>query len=127
MVSIDVRPTATSRLANMVLRVKPNSDFDAIWKLRALARGLVPDADLVERQTGVPLSAWQDLTPCIAWTRCPCAAANPPVLLAYRESDPPAARIRQLQAKAGVRKGLTGVQFQTSSGIRSPYNGRTIS
>jgi formylmethanofuran dehydrogenase subunit B len=49
MVSIDVRPTATSRLADIVLQVKPNCDFDAIWTLRALARGLVPDADLVER------------------------------------------------------------------------------
>lgn len=61
LVVIDVRPTATSAHADLFLQIKPNADFDCIWTLRALVRGLPCDPALVEEQTGVALTAWQVL------------------------------------------------------------------
>ncbi|HVX10090.1 MAG TPA: formylmethanofuran dehydrogenase subunit B [Pirellulales bacterium] len=60
-VAIDVRPTKTSDAADIFLQIKPDSDFEALWTLRALLRGLALDADEVLQQTGVTLAAWTDL------------------------------------------------------------------
>ncbi len=57
LVVVDVRPTATSALADTFLQVPPGSDFDVLWTLRTLVRGL-PCADTVP---GVPLGQLQSL------------------------------------------------------------------
>ena len=58
---IDVRHTATAAEADLFLQIKPGSDFEALWTLRPLAKGVSVDAEAIERQTGVSLAAWHDL------------------------------------------------------------------
>ena len=60
-VVVDVRKTKSAKAADIFLQVKPRKDFEALWTLRALAKGLALDAVLVESETGVPLSVWQVL------------------------------------------------------------------
>jgi formylmethanofuran dehydrogenase subunit B len=58
---IDVAVSATSRVANEFLAIKNDGEFEALWTLRALAKGVELDPLEVEAQTGVPLSRWQGL------------------------------------------------------------------
>ncbi|HEV7223799.1 MAG TPA: formylmethanofuran dehydrogenase subunit B [Pirellulales bacterium] len=60
-VAIDVKPTKTTGAMDLFLQIKPNADYEAIWILRALAKGLSLDESAVREQTGVPLAAWSDL------------------------------------------------------------------
>jgi formylmethanofuran dehydrogenase subunit B len=60
-VVVDVRKTRSSKAADLFLQVKPRKDFEALWILRALARGIAVDPQLAERETGQPLEVWQDL------------------------------------------------------------------
>ena len=60
-VLVDVRKTKSARAADIFLQIKPRSDFEALWTLRALAKGVSLDARQVEQDTGQPLSVWQDL------------------------------------------------------------------
>lgn len=60
-VLVDVRKTKSAKAADIFLQIKPRKDFEALWTLRALAKGLPMDPVEVEEETGVPLSAWQDL------------------------------------------------------------------
>jgi len=60
-VVIDVHQTKSAESADIFLRIKPGKDFEALWILRALAQGQPLDAAEVAEETGVPLSAWQDL------------------------------------------------------------------
>jgi formylmethanofuran dehydrogenase subunit B len=60
-VLVDVRKTKSAKAADIFLQIKPRKDFEALWTLRALAKGLALDADEVEAETGVPLAAWQDV------------------------------------------------------------------
>jgi formylmethanofuran dehydrogenase subunit B len=60
-VVVDVRRSATADVADVFFQVKPDSDFEALWTLRALAAGRELDAAQVRSTTGVPLDAWQDL------------------------------------------------------------------
>lgn len=60
-VVVDVRRTKSAKAADIILQIKPRKDFEALWTLRALAKGLSLDAAQVESETGVPLAAWQDL------------------------------------------------------------------
>jgi formylmethanofuran dehydrogenase subunit B len=60
-VVVDVRKTKSSKAADIFLRIKPRADFEAIWTLRALARGVELDPEQVELETGQPLEKWQDL------------------------------------------------------------------
>ncbi len=60
-VNIDVRKTKSANAADIFIQIKPRRDFEALWTLRALSRGISLDGDLVERDTGVPLATWQDL------------------------------------------------------------------
>ena len=60
-VFIDVRKTKSAKAADIFIQIKPRADFEALWALRALAKGLELDPELVLRQTGVELSVWQDL------------------------------------------------------------------
>lgn len=60
-VVIDVRKTKTAKTADIFLQIRPRSDFEAIWTLRALAQDIELDPEQVEAATGLPLAAWQDL------------------------------------------------------------------
>jgi formylmethanofuran dehydrogenase subunit B len=60
-VVIDVRKTKSAKAADIFLQVKPRKDFEALWTLRALAKGLELNAADVEAETGIALSVWQDL------------------------------------------------------------------
>ena len=59
-VLIDVRKTKSARAADIFLQIKPRSDFELAWALRALAKGVELDAS-VEQKTGVPLDVLEDL------------------------------------------------------------------
>jgi len=43
------------------MQIKPRKDFEALWTLRCLARGVELDPDYVQRETGIELDRWQDL------------------------------------------------------------------
>jgi len=60
-VLVDVRKTKSAKAADIFLQIKPRKDFEALWILRALARGLELKADDVLEETGVPLADWQNL------------------------------------------------------------------
>lgn len=60
-VIVDVRRTKSAKAADIFLQIKPRSDFEALWTLRALAKGVTLDADQVLRDTGIDLAVWQDL------------------------------------------------------------------
>ncbi|HEY5314517.1 MAG TPA: formylmethanofuran dehydrogenase subunit B [Pirellulales bacterium] len=58
---LDERPTATSALADEFVPLLPERDFETLWTLRAIVRGLELDADRVLRETGTELAIWQHL------------------------------------------------------------------
>jgi formylmethanofuran dehydrogenase subunit B len=60
-VLIDVRRTKSVKAADLFIQIKPHTDFEALWVLRALAKGVVLEAVQVEQETGVPLATWQSL------------------------------------------------------------------
>ncbi len=59
-VLIDVRKTKTLPVSDMFIQVKPGSDFEMLWALRALVKGRRLDAS-IEDKTGVPLATLEDL------------------------------------------------------------------
>ncbi|MBN1854307.1 MAG: formylmethanofuran dehydrogenase subunit B [Pirellulales bacterium] len=60
-VVIDVRHTKTAAASDLFFQIRPRSDFEALWILRALAAGLELDPQEVEVATGIELARWQDL------------------------------------------------------------------
>lgn len=60
-VIVDVRKTKSAKAADILMQIKPRKDFEALWTLRCLARGIDPDPVYVQRETGIELSRWQDL------------------------------------------------------------------
>ncbi|MEZ6111442.1 MAG: formylmethanofuran dehydrogenase subunit B [Pirellulaceae bacterium] len=60
-VVVDVRRTKSAKAADVFVQIKPRCDFEALWTLRALANDVELDPVEVERNTGQPLSLWQDL------------------------------------------------------------------
>lgn len=60
-VIVDVRRTKSAKAADIFVQIKPRRDFEGLWTLRALAQGLELDPQMVEEDTGVALSVWQDL------------------------------------------------------------------
>jgi formylmethanofuran dehydrogenase subunit B len=60
-VVVDVRKTKSAKAADLFVQIKPRSDFEGLWTLRALAKGFELDPAQVEQDTGVPLATWQDL------------------------------------------------------------------
>ena len=60
-VAIDVRNTKTAKAMDLFFQIKPRSDFECLWTLRALAKGLELDPARVKEDTGIELSRWQDL------------------------------------------------------------------
>jgi formylmethanofuran dehydrogenase subunit B len=59
-VLVDVRRTQSVPVADIFLQVKPRSDFEVLWALRALVKGQKVDASIEER-TGVSLAVLEDL------------------------------------------------------------------
>jgi len=59
-VLVDVRRTMSTPVADIFLRVKPRSDFEVLWALRALVKGRRVDPS-IERRTGVSLAVLEDL------------------------------------------------------------------
>lgn len=60
-VIVDVRKTKSAKAADILVQIKPRADFEGLWTLRALAKGIELDPELVKRDTGVELAVWQDL------------------------------------------------------------------
>jgi formylmethanofuran dehydrogenase subunit B len=59
-VLVDVRHTPSANAADLFVQVKPGSDFEVLWTLRALVRGRRVSAD-IEARTGVSLETLEDL------------------------------------------------------------------
>jgi formylmethanofuran dehydrogenase subunit B len=66
-VVVDVRPTATSARADMFLRMEPGRDFEALWTLRGLLRGQMPEPGAA---LGASLDALHDLAQRMKTCRC---------------------------------------------------------
>ena len=52
---VDVRKTKSAKAADIFLQIKPRKDFEALWTLRALAKGVELDPRSVEKK---PASSW---------------------------------------------------------------------
>jgi formylmethanofuran dehydrogenase subunit B len=59
-VLVDVRRSKSAPAADIFLQVKPRKDFEALWALRALVKGVELD-DSVGQETGIPLEQLKDL------------------------------------------------------------------
>jgi formylmethanofuran dehydrogenase subunit B len=59
-VLVDVRRTPSARAADIFIQVRPGKDFEVLWALRALVKG-VPLGPEIEQETGVPLETLEDL------------------------------------------------------------------
>ncbi len=59
-VLIDVRKTKSAKAADIFLQVKPRSDFELAWAMRALAKGVHVDPS-VEETTGIKLDVLRDV------------------------------------------------------------------
>ncbi|HEX4145386.1 MAG TPA: formylmethanofuran dehydrogenase subunit B [Pirellulales bacterium] len=60
-VVVDAGRTESAQEADLFLALPARCDFEALWILRALVRGVELCADDVLAQTGIALGAWQDL------------------------------------------------------------------
>ena len=67
LVVVDVCQTATSQLADCFVPIEPGQDFEALWALRCLIRGLPLAA---EARLGAPLASLEDLA--IRMRSCRC-------------------------------------------------------
>jgi formylmethanofuran dehydrogenase subunit B len=63
----DVQRTATAELADVFIPVEPGRDFEALWTLRALVRGIEVDADA---EVGAPLPLLRELAERMKACRC---------------------------------------------------------
>jgi formylmethanofuran dehydrogenase subunit B len=59
-VLVDVRQTPSARAADLFIQIKPRTDFEALWALRALLKGRTI-SPTIEDETGVSLATLQDL------------------------------------------------------------------
>jgi len=59
-VLVDVRRTASARVADIFIQVKPGTDFEVLWALRALVKGGKVDPN-IEELTGVSMATLEDL------------------------------------------------------------------
>jgi formylmethanofuran dehydrogenase subunit B len=59
-VIVDVRRSKSAPAADIFVQVRPRTDFEALWILRALVKG-VPLTEADCAITGVPLATWQGL------------------------------------------------------------------
>lgn len=66
-VVIDPKATTTAAAADLHLPIRPGKDFEVLWLLRTLLKGLTPN-DIGE--TGVPLQQWIELAERMKRCRC---------------------------------------------------------
>jgi formylmethanofuran dehydrogenase subunit B len=59
-VLVDVRKSKSAPAADIFVQIKPRKDFEVLWALRALVKGVEPDAS-IEQETGVSLEQLKDL------------------------------------------------------------------
>ncbi len=59
-VLIDVRKTKSAKAVDTFLQIKPRSDFELAWAMRALAKGIDVDPS-VEEKTGITLNVLRDV------------------------------------------------------------------
>lgn len=59
-VLIDVRKTKSAKAADIFLQIKPRSDFELAWAMRAIAKGVSVDPG-IEKTTGIKLSVLEDV------------------------------------------------------------------
>jgi formylmethanofuran dehydrogenase subunit B len=59
-VLVDVRRSKSAPAADIFLQIKPRKDFEALWALRALVKGVEVDPSIGE-ETGIPLEQLKDL------------------------------------------------------------------
>jgi formylmethanofuran dehydrogenase subunit B len=59
-VLVDVRKTPSARAADQFIQIRPQKDFEVLWALRALVKG-VPVDTRIEAETGVSLAVLTDL------------------------------------------------------------------
>ncbi|MEZ5941450.1 MAG: formylmethanofuran dehydrogenase subunit B [Planctomycetaceae bacterium] len=59
-VLIDVRKTKSAKAADIFLQIKPRSDFELGWGLRALAKGVDPDPS-IEQKTGISVAQLREV------------------------------------------------------------------
>jgi formylmethanofuran dehydrogenase subunit B len=59
-VLVDVRKSKSAPAADIFLQIKPRKDFEALWALRALVKGVRLDASIRD-DTGISLEQLQDL------------------------------------------------------------------
>ncbi len=59
-VMVDIRPTPSSLIADTFLQVKPGSDFELLWAMRAMVKGSALD-DSVEERTGISKPVLEEL------------------------------------------------------------------
>ncbi len=59
-VLVDVRKTKSAKAADLFLQVKPRSDFELAWTLRALAKDIDVDP-AVEEKIGIPLDTLREM------------------------------------------------------------------
>lgn len=61
LVVVDVRPTQSAHQADIFLKVRPGTDFELLWMIRALVKGITLHEEYVEEKTGISLETLQDL------------------------------------------------------------------
>ena len=59
-IMVDVRRTPSTPVADIFLQVKPSSDFELAWALRALVKGRKLDPSVAEK-TGIPLAQMENV------------------------------------------------------------------
>ena len=59
-VLVDVRKTKSAAAADIFLQIKPKRDFEVLWALRALVKGVKLDAS-IEQTTGISLEQMEEL------------------------------------------------------------------
>jgi formylmethanofuran dehydrogenase subunit B len=60
-VVVDVRKTESAALADLFIELKPGKDFEVLWALRAICKGVELDPDAILSETGVPLETLRGL------------------------------------------------------------------
>src|SRR2546421_2605635 len=60
-VLVDVRKSKSAPATDIFLQIKPRKDFEALWALRALVKGVELN-ESIEQETGLSLAKLKDLT-----------------------------------------------------------------
>ena len=58
---VDIRKTQSASVSDIFLVIKPGSDFELLWAMRALVKGAKFDEKAVEEKTGIAIEVVKDL------------------------------------------------------------------